>query len=362
MKKKKQKLLSIKKGVGRQKKKNFKYRNKKIEVVKNYTYLGIPQTYTASSEASLRGAISSAALATSSSISIINRMELNSWEPIPKIFNSLVSSTFLYAIQIWGLRYLNEIEKPQTTFYKKLLLLPQNTPNYAIRLETGSQKIACKVFKLTLNLIEKILNMGNERYPKICLLQLINQLELSKCNTKYNWCAQVKKMFEDIGETIVWTLEFIQENKERLIKTYENYSRAEDVNSLSNSSSLQILPNLTLRDGTQTYLRMKLPLLFIKVFAQIRLINKYNPRIIYKKEILNLNDNYCCGEQILKGKELYHMLIECQMYKFIRKKYVCDSEDESLIKDFCIDLLNDPNPNGVKSINFYIKNVIKKLG
>lgn len=84
-------------------------------------------------------------------------MILNIWQPILKLFNSLVTSTlFMFAIQVWGLRFLEEIENIQTRFYKRLLLDPKNTTSYAIRLEVGAVKLASRVFKLSLNLIEKI--------------------------------------------------------------------------------------------------------------------------------------------------------------------------------------------------------------
>lgn len=56
----------------------------------------------------------------------------------------------------------------QTSFYKKLLLLPKNTPGYALRLELGLTILSATVFKLTLNLIEKIILIADDRDPKIC--------------------------------------------------------------------------------------------------------------------------------------------------------------------------------------------------
>lgn len=320
---KKTKIIIYRKGgYVHNKKLKFTYGNSTIDIVKNYTYLGIPQSQSASPEEALKNAVTAVKLATSSTVSLINIIDLNTWKPIPKLFDGLVSSTLFYAIQVWGFKSLEEIEVVQTNFFKKILLLPQNTPNYALRLEVGTVKLLSKVFKLSLNLIEKILSMKKDRLPKICLLRLIKLSKSTNTVYKYNWCLQLEKMFEFIGEKIVWNAHFIRNNKERLIKTYDNFLRAEDVISLLNSRSLQLFPSLTLREGTQSYLRLKLPLNFLKIFAQIRLLNKYNTRIIFKNKIHKFDIEYCCGARELKGRELYHVLIECDLYGDSRKKYI----------------------------------------
>lgn len=145
--------------------------------------MGIPQSQSASPVDALRNAISSAKLAVTSTISLINRMDLNTWRPIPKLFKSLVTSTLFYAIHVWGLKFLGEIEIIQMNFFKRILLLPQNSPNYALRLEIGNVKQSSKVFQLTLNLIEKILCMNNDRFPKICLTYHCQSQTILRRNT-----------------------------------------------------------------------------------------------------------------------------------------------------------------------------------
>jgi len=42
----------------------------------------------------------------------------------------------LYASEIWGLNESEQVEKIQSTFIRKLLHLPANTPGYLLRMET----------------------------------------------------------------------------------------------------------------------------------------------------------------------------------------------------------------------------------
>ena len=88
------------------------------------------------------------------------------------LFNELVSSRVLYAAPIWCPRHLPELEKVQNTFFRKLLILPRNTPGYALRQELGLDNIELTCFKLVLNFTQRVLEMEEDGYPKICFNKL----------------------------------------------------------------------------------------------------------------------------------------------------------------------------------------------
>lgn len=171
-----------------------------MEVVSSYEYLGVPFSNSATFKTDTDSAMSKTNLAVGTTSSLINRLNLKTWEPVNRLFVSLVTNTFFYAIPIWGLRYIDEIKKIQTSFYKKVLLLPKNTTGYALRFELGSTKLSATVFRLTLSFIEKIFSMNDDRYPKICFLRLKSLARGRKPHSKYNWCEQVGYLFELIEE------------------------------------------------------------------------------------------------------------------------------------------------------------------
>lgn len=126
-----------------------------IEFVSNYDFLGVTFSNSAIFLNETNNAISKANLALGATVSLINRLQLKIWDPVNKLFKSLTIINLTYAIQVWGLRYLEKIEKIQNSFYKKMLHLPQNTPNYAVRLETGVPRLSILIFKYALNLTKK---------------------------------------------------------------------------------------------------------------------------------------------------------------------------------------------------------------
>lgn len=124
--------------------------------------------------------MSKAKAAISSTISLIHKLKLNSWDIFNKLFDSLISSILLYASPLYAIRHLDELEKIQLNFYKRLMNLPFCTPNYAVRLEAGRPHLGVKIFKLVMNWIIYVLAMPNNRYPKVCLSKQISLRNMTK--------------------------------------------------------------------------------------------------------------------------------------------------------------------------------------
>lgn len=74
----------------------------------------------------------------------------------------------MFSCKIWGLSFLEQIEKLQLTSIKKLLNLPMCTPNYAVRLEAGVAHMAYIVFKSALSWLKKVSLMNASRLPRLC--------------------------------------------------------------------------------------------------------------------------------------------------------------------------------------------------
>lgn len=86
-------------------------KEQRVEIVSRYEYLGVLFSNLATFANATDSALSKANLAIGTTIALINRLKLESWEPVEKLFKSLVSSVVLYAVVIWRLRYLEELEK-----------------------------------------------------------------------------------------------------------------------------------------------------------------------------------------------------------------------------------------------------------
>ena len=126
----------------------------------------------------------------------MKKADISSYEKIVQLFNSLVKSITLHASEVEDANHLKDVLRLQNGFFKRLLYLPKCTLHCAIRREMQLEYIECKVLKLTLNWIAKILRMSDDRYPKSVLKMLLEADINSETNmVEYNWIALVRKRF-----------------------------------------------------------------------------------------------------------------------------------------------------------------------
>ena len=324
---KKTKIILFQKGGHGHKKKYspLLYGSQTVEFVKEYTYLGVTFAQNALFEKAAKEMTSKAKLAAASVSSLIHKENINTWEVIEKLYSSLVSSTVLYAAPVYAIRYLHCIEQVRNLFIKRLLNIPQNTPDYCIRLETGASHVGVKILKQIINYVIKILELPNDRYPKICFLKQKNiNLKDSKL-IKYHWCLIIKStFFEPIGEVATWenlSANLLKAKKQLLCEKYHNYVQKQDKERKNTSSSLIIYPTLTLQNGTQTYLKTGLSLNTIKIIAQIRMLNKYNTKITIESVVYKVNNISNCPFCNVFN-DLYHALFVCPIFETKRNE-VC---------------------------------------
>ena len=344
---KKTKIVVFKKG-GYQNNYNFYFESNEIEIVPKYVYLGITFSQSALFELTSKEICSKANIAVSSTISLLKSTKLNSWLKINKLFDSLVSSIIAFATPVWSPMYLDNIDRAQCLFFKKILKLPQCTPNYAIRLEVGRPHLAVLIFKLLLDWIIKLVRMNIERYPKICFLQLYQKSKKKNGNEKYNWVEIIKNtFFLPINEIELWdNLDiFLNPNiKTRLIDKYRKYSDNLSLSRYRLSTSLYIYPSLNITGETQTYLNSKIPFEMKNIFAQIRLLNRNCTRIVTNIRAFKLNKNTNCELCNIEDRSLFHFLFDCQIFNAERANILPHNEKEMYFSEFLINNLNDQNP------------------
>lgn len=90
--------------------KAFKFEDRSIKVVKEYNYLGVVLSSSITFPVTLNKLESSTNLAISSCIKIINKLKADTSETYNKLYGSFIANTIFYAIYIWGLNFLDNIE------------------------------------------------------------------------------------------------------------------------------------------------------------------------------------------------------------------------------------------------------------
>ncbi|XP_046605008.1 uncharacterized protein LOC124297740 [Neodiprion virginianus] len=181
-----------------------RHMDKNIETVTTYNYLGIPLSSSSLGQLGAVNAINKAKISSVAALAILARAKSYYWKSFKHLYDSLISSTLLHGVPVWGLRYLDQIEKAQTGFFKYLLYLPSNTPNWALRLEMGTMQIAyCAMIRIW-NWFMKILEMPENILPKLCMLRLMSLAERVNGPYELNWASQFREFSSETNCLDLW--------------------------------------------------------------------------------------------------------------------------------------------------------------
>ncbi|XP_043480334.1 uncharacterized protein LOC122510015 [Leptopilina heterotoma] len=294
--------------------KAFKYGNSSIEVTSEYVYLGVTFHRSCSFASAANKATSAANSAVGALRKTLSVAKIDSWEVCSKLFRSLVVSILAYGCLVWGLNFLEMIEKVQLSFIKGWLYLPSCTSSFAIRLETGSKHLAYIVFKQALAWINKIFNMNDTRYPKLCFLKLI-KLARKNPKNKLNWFNQLKfSFFEPCGLLEYWNginSETSSLNERAILDKFELFLRNRDEDRLNHSRSLLILSSLPHKAVAQSYLLLRMLIFYKRILSQIRLINQHVCRITFNRKIITFHSDSLCKLCRTDYESLYHLIFYC---------------------------------------------------
>lgn len=153
----------------------WKYGEHDIDIVNEYKYLGVLLQYNLSFKKHLDEKLSTSKLAINSTwLSYLYNPKINISNKV-KIFESAAKTIMQYGSAVWGFKRFDQVEKLFRFFMKKMLFLPQNTPNYMLYLETGSKTQFWFTLRSHFNYILKVLQMPESRLPLILAKEVWNK-------------------------------------------------------------------------------------------------------------------------------------------------------------------------------------------
>ena len=88
----------------------------------------------------------------------------------------------------------DEVKQLMRFFFKKISLLPNNTPNYLLSLETGTQSLYVNTLQLHLDYIRKVLCMPPTRLPFILAIEAFDR--------KISWASKWQFLYAKFSITL----------------------------------------------------------------------------------------------------------------------------------------------------------------
>lgn len=345
----------------------FHYGDRRLEVCSDYNYLGILFSSHGVFHKASQQALSKGRLAIANVKNILSNSKTDSYEGRMKLFDAIVKTTVLYGAEVWGCRYAEVLEKCQSQFLKTVYCLPRCTPGYMLRLEMGVVKLDFHIFKQMVEWWLKLLVMSQDRYPRICYNQLIEQDLRSSNIEKYNWVSLLKTKLVQLGFSEVWEAQNVEMLRSRKLEMYEKYYKVlinKDWSSLEVSSFGGLFVDLKMKLNNyelgilfpSSYLLNNVTINKLRIVAQLRLAGKmvkiYLNGITYEWDQADLCTN--CDLNI--PETLQHFIVDCPLYKPVRDRFLPELSGTS---QNVVILLKLGNRVKVNSIFYYVEAALK---
>lgn len=318
-------------GVGERYK--WAFGGKVIDIVDSYRYLGVELKYNLNIRDHLKkNCVVAQSRLNSVWASFIGNNEV-SFETKMNLFNATNRSALSYFCQGWGFKKYDEIEMVQRNFVKRVLGLPRNTPNYALRLDCGVEEIFFFTIRCHMFYISKILfRIPETRFPFI--------FAKIGMDLKFEWFSEWIRMGQDFDvhwnevDESVWN-----KNISTIIKGLKENYLIECIGKAHETTTHGLFNKLSYMNGNglfRTDLTNKMKTFIIRARMGLVGLNDVRWRSDENKicSICNLN----------KNENIYHFMGECPGFKVIRETFF---GAQSLTEQEVVDWLNGRDWNNL---------------
>jgi hypothetical protein len=287
----------------------------RLEVVKQYCYLG----YIFTTMLSYKIGTSHLVVKGKRAVYLLNKAFFNCKEMTQsiyfKVFEARVMSILLYSAEIWGLHRLDSLEKVHMLACKRYLGVPLISPNKMVYSELKRHPIYIYSVLRVIKYWFRLLEMENDRLPKQAYVMLVRLDDLGKTC----WATGVREILSQCGFYCVWINQgvgnvkvFLSRLKQRLIDTFmqewESTVLVKDRYAFYRSFKSSF--------GTVFYLECISIYCFCVAFTQLRLgvlpINNNLRR--YSRNVLEKMCPFCPGSI----EDELHLIYSCPSYSDIR--------------------------------------------
>lgn len=173
----------------------------------------------------------------------------------------------------------------------------------------------------------KLLKTNNDRYTKICFLQLLKLRSASYHDVKYNWCSQLQDILCSLGFQEIWERQDVQEveqNFDLILEKLQDSLHDQDLVRIDNSHY-----NTTFKcilDPSRTfasYFNWGLPLVTLRFLCQLRLAGE-NFSVISFATTKSYFDttNHCDLCSMNVDDSLWHFFCSCPVLTGARQRYL----------------------------------------
>ncbi|XP_075157969.1 uncharacterized protein LOC142231236 [Haematobia irritans] len=323
------------------------FNGQEIEIVKSYVYLGVVLTSRLSFQSHVDNRTSQSKSAINSTWKNFLKIDSIDLQMKWEIYLAVCRSIQAYSAQVWGYTHFEEVDKLQRFFIKRVLKLPENTPNYVIDLETNIEDAHMYTLQLHLQYIYRTLfEYKADRLPNF-FSKILLQKNLS-------WAKTINELLSHLGEG---NLELNTTNLmwrhicSRLVHTHSWVNRLNKIENAMGSST-RIYRFLDFSKGS-SYLNGSYNQ------KEITLIMRARADMLYlngNKFTSNEEIKLCTICNLRETESIQHFLGRCPIFVEIRRQIF---GTDLLSQNEILNILNGQEANGWKDLLIYLKLAMK---
>jgi hypothetical protein len=350
----KTKIVIFKKRINKRLYKTFKLNGNPIEIVDEFKYLGVKLYRTGNWQFEMDARATASNFAFNKLKGIIVGQKGANFTTKTALVSSMVESVLLYGSEIWGVEDTSKILKSQLKYYKTLLYLPSNTPDYAVTFESGIESIDSLIIRRCLRWWIKIINAPESSYIKLCY----NKLMQSSSSTD-NWVLKLRRKLFPMELDYIWESQEMRTNDflwHQTLNFHKQQIRSSILSRINSSTSLYWYRFLINPETNSNFLKLNLPINVTNTICQIRLLNKFNEKIYVNGSSHKFYNNQNCTICNYQEKDtLQHLLTSCNITNSIRKDYLTTSNPEIEL----LAMLKSDNKEDILKIVSFVKQSLR---
>ena len=297
----------------------FLINGSEIDIVNNFTYLGVSFTKSGRFRNTINKNISKARRA---AFSLLRNCRQNCL-PIDcqlELFQKCIEPILLYGCEVWGFENVSSIEKFRLKMYKTILKARQSTPSYMIYGELGLTPLLCSIQSRMISFWGRLITANQNRMSHTLYGIMLNETE--KRGTTFKWLETIRNILNSTGFHYVWLQQkhierlncgaikqtLSDQSVQTLRAEYRNNNRGRHYDALKKSWCLE------------TYFNKLDTIHAINIF-KFRTCNHKFPVETGRHRNIEHKNRTCtfCHQDV--GDE-YHYIMSCQAFTAERNKYL----------------------------------------
>ena len=182
---------------------NFIYGNEKIDVVFDFTYLGVQFNYNGTFKKAISRQIIQARKALYSMLTKAKKMQL-SVDIQCHLFDHLILPILMYGSEVWGYEDIKQIEIFHRKFLKTILSVSAYTPDCMVYGETGRGLILSHVKRRVINFWSRIMRDEERKYSYVFLKFISSIHKSDQWEFNSSWLNFIEQTLNNAGLSNLW--------------------------------------------------------------------------------------------------------------------------------------------------------------